>query len=192
MRPSLLTLCATLSCLLCLAALAGWVRSALRYDRLDYTWVDRSQLLHRTWIVTSYAGQCTFGCVVFTLNDPVADPNSGWYLHHALKRNTNPNMMWPPSRSSAFPIEFSLLSRPATPTRVFDQGAFFSDWQITFPHWAMVLLFSILPAFRCRIWLHQRRARRLGHCPRCGYDLRATPARCPECGAQSPPEPAAA
>ena len=51
------------------------------------------------------------------------------------------------------------------------------------PWWSLLLLFSILPAGR---WAARRRRRaksRRGLCPECGYDLRATPQRCPECGA---------
>ena len=47
------------------------------------------------------------------------------------------------------------------------------------PYWAPVCLFALLPA---AAWV--RRARRFpsGSCPDCGYDLRASPERCPECG----------
>jgi hypothetical protein len=50
-------------------------------------------------------------------------------------------------------------------------------------HWALLIIgFVLLPALRATMWLRQRRRTRAGCCPRCGYDLRATPDRCPECG----------
>jgi hypothetical protein len=55
----------------------------------------------------------------------------------------------------------------------------------TIPYWFVLMLAGScatlfwLPAYRRRV----RRVRTArGLCPRCGYDLRATPERCPECG----------
>lgn len=49
------------------------------------------------------------------------------------------------------------------------------------PDWPIVVAMSVLPG----LWLMTRRRRNRrpdGLCRRCGYDLRATPGRCPECG----------
>jgi hypothetical protein len=58
--------------------------------------------------------------------------------------------------------------------------------RIRFPHWAVILIFALLPAVRATRFgiVHWRRYRRLlvGRCPSCGYDLRGTVGRCPECG----------
>lgn len=46
-----------------------------------------------------------------------------------------------------------------------------------------VVLFGGIGAFAARrLWI-RRRAAAEGLCPRCGYDLRSSPNRCPECGA---------
>jgi hypothetical protein len=63
---------------------------------------------------------------------------------------------------------------------------------IYIPAWMIVLPAAPLPA----LWVWQFRKSRLavarqlaGACLSCGYDLRATPARCPECGAIPEPKP---
>ena len=49
------------------------------------------------------------------------------------------------------------------------------------PLWFVMTVSSIWPmATLVRLVRHRPRP---GHCRRCGYDLRATPQRCPECGA---------
>jgi hypothetical protein len=66
------------------------------------------------------------------------------------------------------------------------------EWCIRAECWILILGFSVLPAIRSRAfvasfrrvcrWVARRRAHPLGFCARCGYDLRASSERCPECG----------
>ncbi|HEY8667494.1 MAG TPA: hypothetical protein VIL86_12565 [Tepidisphaeraceae bacterium] len=53
---------------------------------------------------------------------------------------------------------------------------------VVLPAWFLALLFAILPAIWLRRRMILRKRSRLGLCKTCGYDLRATPLRCPECG----------
>jgi hypothetical protein len=54
---------------------------------------------------------------------------------------------------------------------------------VRMPLWFVVLAFSVVPTR----WVIRRRRQRVpaGHCQTCGYDLRETPQRCPECGMPS-------
>jgi hypothetical protein len=57
--------------------------------------------------------------------------------------------------------------------------------EVAVPHWALVLALCL-----CSTWIGRAGHRRhppQGLCPGCGYDLRATPGRCPECGLKRPP-----
>jgi hypothetical protein len=55
---------------------------------------------------------------------------------------------------------------------------------VSFPLWLLTALLLVLPMTWIVRTLRRYANRRLiGLCDACGYDLRATPSRCPECGA---------
>ena len=56
---------------------------------------------------------------------------------------------------------------------------------VSVPLWMPLVLGGVAPSILLPTRARTRRRRRLasGLCPACGYDLRATPGRCPECGA---------
>ena len=56
------------------------------------------------------------------------------------------------------------------------------DVAVQVPFWLVTALAAFPPALRLRRRLVVRRRGRHGLCPDCGYDLRASTARCPECG----------
>jgi hypothetical protein len=82
-------------------------------------------------------------------------------------------------RAEALGYPRTLASPPST--------AIVTAWQIKVPPILVFLVLAALPAveilFRRRDTRRRQERDRLGQCVECGYDLRATPDVCPECGA---------
>jgi hypothetical protein len=100
-----------------------------------------------------------------------------WSIFVAARLNTR-NIV-----KLAFPV-FSAISIPLA------AGFFLTDinsqshsvWEKLFLVNAIATAIAVVP-FR-KQWDREQRTKK-GLCPQCGYDLRATPDRCPECGGVS-------
>ena len=68
--------------------------------------------------------------------------------------------------------------------RRFKVIGWFPTTTVSVAFWPLVLLTGGLPAVRLA---RRHRSARPGHCTVCGYDLRATPEHCPECGTAGGP-----
>jgi hypothetical protein len=167
---------AILSLLLCLPSVALLVRSG--YWQSDHLFFSRGAQGAPLFGISSASGELA----LFTNHVPVVVSvpyvfTQGWNF---LTRPSHP-MDKPSYTLGSLPgaRSFSVLGLgyidnvpPPRSARIF-----------YVPHWFAALLFTIFPAIRLRSIHRTRRLNRAGLCERCGYDLRATPDRCPECGA---------
>jgi hypothetical protein len=199
-KRRLLNLATALSLLLCIATLALWVRSCVMPESFAYADDVRDgsntflhelnpnprrpkwsrAMWHEEWRVISNRGLL---CLHYWRSDTQFRsgiwPPKGW--HYSSQDFYT--RLWESPRGPLAWVGVSYTKSGTGPPKVAEQWPNWGYTRIaTVPHWMVVLATAILPAFQLRALLRSRKRNRQGLCPRCGYDLRATPERCPECG----------
>jgi hypothetical protein len=177
-----------LSLLLLLASLWAWFNSRLRatyYDTFSH-WIEDGRLANSSrWIFASSDG--AFGVYRARFHTDAYD-----YIRYYRRMMENEL-----HGGARFTKKGKTRHGPPEPLGLpglDGKGPFaWETWEITpgaarttyhaasAPYWALSLVASVLPA----AWIVRFQASRRippGHCRACGYDLRASPDRCPECG----------
>ena len=98
-----------------------------------------------------------------------------------------------PDRPVDTHFQFAGIEYFNRPRHTYKEGdSTFTLWAfryLTLPYWLLTTLFAILPILWTLHLHRQFRARsrlKRGLCPACGYDLRSSKNRCPECGQLTP------
>jgi len=164
-RPFLLRLTATLSVTLLLALLPLWIRS---YTTADFLYHGAPTAEHG---LISAAGHLLL-YREHALNSFRWPPPQG--IQHGTRPAKSRVVDYTPPNTTAYTNLLGLGQFAGDDTRTGQQCLFVHDAYL-----AALLLIQPLRHLR-----HRTRPRnRLSLlCPHCGYDLRATPRRCPECG----------
>jgi hypothetical protein len=178
LRRHLFTLFAAASLLLCVAVCGVWVRSHYRYD-VKITKRGRTERIYMSMLGRAHYVSMDLGYAL------PFDDTFGWYSRPLLPTDALPQSF--PSRKREFALagvhviegdwrEGGWLSakEPPMPYRA---------WVV--PYWLIALAFATPPGWWLAKRVRRRRRFKAGLCVACGYDLRASPERCPECGTPS-------
>lgn len=155
-----------LSLLMCVATAGLWVRSYWVVDLVEHC---NGKTLNGQWITSVY-GKLYFGAM------HESGGIRGYFLHGdglsygAFSQSHRPTGMG--QHFLGFLIDSEMKSSP--------------DYHFAFgtPYYYLVVLAAAVPGIRGIRSLRQRYQNTPGFCTSCGYDLRATPVRCPECGTE--------
>jgi hypothetical protein len=166
----LLNAATVLSLVLCVVTVAAWVRS---YQARDAVWWSREN--QRLLLgISTYRGGST-AAVVTPVGRERLSPGVGWEQSAPARYGDTLSSKGTFFNHFGFALDYY-------------QGSAVAMRLLACPYWFIMLLTAILPGARLAGW--RRRARRLrmrpGLCRHCGYDCRATPDRCPECGMTMP------
>jgi hypothetical protein len=185
MRRRLFTIFGALSFVLSLAVCALWARSYWHYDQITHYYDYRDSILYE-WYLRSVLGEIHFNRNSSGPWEPDLELGERWRYD---SNDTHPTQTLLALHAQPDSNKESVLFLGFGYFRAESRGG---ELVIAVPHWSLALLFSILPAFHLLVALRSRRRHRAGLCRRCGYDLRATPDDCPECGAVPASQPKAA
>ena len=156
MKRRIFTILSALSLVLCVVTVLLWVRSYSGPNTVDDFMLPLRMIpMYPLAGVFSYRGEISV------------------YAHNSLTvSNTDTSTRSWNCLGLSF-VEYQKLLPGATTPLI--------RYRIEISHWSLTLLFAIIPS----IWIFYGRWRSpygLGHCLKCGYDLRASKDHCPECG----------
>jgi hypothetical protein len=182
MKRPIFNFFAAISLAICIAVALAWVRSSVRFDRVRLTSVK--QVAGYTKF-EYWSGALYPGVIVFHRDHGVRWPAKGGMI------STVP---------LGIEIKYDHLNRPGVrfhhKTGLLYFGFDVRSYSVStgeqstvtdvcVPFWLFAMLSAALPAIWYRRFRRDRRRRfRLSHglCVFCGYDIRSTGSRCPECG----------
>jgi hypothetical protein len=172
---------AALSLVLSLATCVFWVRGYRYAESFFYNAFHVSDIHEKHYFVTSVRGTAAIGygqVTYFTLQFATNDARR-WAGFHC----------WSIPSAQRITLDYSLLHQMGFACFHLQGNtlqATNSSNTVTLPDWFIALLFLILPSMAIVRIFRRRILARQGHCAICGYDMRATPDRCPECGTIPP------
>jgi hypothetical protein len=173
-RRKLFNLAAAVSLVLCVATVALWIASY--FVGMGAEWVSPSASL-------ALDVGCSFGTMSIAKTEHAAPDATlarlrgfSYYVH--APRPPLPQLAQLVGPFARFDFRFGgfaiFFYGPPDP----------HGTSVLWPCWAAALVTSILPV----AWFITRKKPAGNLCRNCGYDLRATPDRCPECGTEAKPQ----